>query len=129
MDINKYVGIPYVLYGRDFSGCDCFGLVKLFYKTEFCLDIGDYIDYIKSVESYEDVINRSLPISGFSEVQEPQLGDVGLLKYRGHISHVAVYVGDRKILHVSERHNSIVQRISDRLLQNRFVGWYRYEER
>lgn len=33
--MRKYVGIPFVNHGSDFSGADCFGLIRLFYKEEF----------------------------------------------------------------------------------------------
>ena len=35
IDISKYLGIPYQHRGSDNSGVDCYGLPRLFYKTEF----------------------------------------------------------------------------------------------
>ena len=31
---QKYLPIPYQLHGRNFDGCDCWGLVLLFYKIK-----------------------------------------------------------------------------------------------
>jgi cell wall-associated NlpC family hydrolase len=44
MDIVKYLGIPYVWMGRNTSGCDCWGLVQIFYAKEFDITVPDYKD-------------------------------------------------------------------------------------
>lgn len=41
-DISKYIAIPFRNGGRDFRGCDCGGLLRLFYQTELCIDLPDF---------------------------------------------------------------------------------------
>ena len=37
--LDWYLGIPWVLDGQSLAGCDCWGLVKLVYRTELGLDL------------------------------------------------------------------------------------------
>lgn len=41
-DITKYLGIPYKHKGDDKAGVNCYGLIRLFYKQEFNIDLFDY---------------------------------------------------------------------------------------
>jgi len=41
MILAKYLSAPYVFGGRDFSGCDCFGLVSLYFKHELGIILFD----------------------------------------------------------------------------------------
>jgi hypothetical protein len=44
IDVGKYVGIPWVCSSvrpPSFSGADCYGLVRLFYREEFGVDVPD----------------------------------------------------------------------------------------
>ena len=42
IDISKYLGIPYKHLGSDWTGINCYGLVRLFYKKELGISIPDY---------------------------------------------------------------------------------------
>ena len=42
IDISKYLGIPYKHRGAAWSGVDCYGLARLFYNTEFGIEVPDY---------------------------------------------------------------------------------------
>ena len=42
IDTSKYLGIPFKHRGADWCGVDCYGLLRLFYKTEFNINIPDY---------------------------------------------------------------------------------------
>lgn len=42
IDISKYLGIPFEHRRAEWGGVDCYGLVRLFYRSEFKIEIPDY---------------------------------------------------------------------------------------
>lgn len=126
MDVSKYITIPYKEHGRDFSGCDCYGLAMLFYKEEFGIDLPDFTEYSPSFEDYNKEIVRAKPLVGVVKVDVPVEGDLGLLNYLGMPTHVVIYVGNGKILQVTKRTNTVCHSIEHRSTKNRLEGWYRY---
>ena len=57
VNLVKYMSIPYIWGGSSFSGADCYGLVVLFYKEQFKLNIFDYKNLASQFEG--DVSNSS----------------------------------------------------------------------
>jgi len=57
MDIKKYIAIKYEKHGASESGVDCLGLVSLFYKNEFNINIKDISWKKKETPSYGDVVS------------------------------------------------------------------------
>ena len=41
-DYCRYIGIPFVVGGRDIQGFDCWGFLKHYYKNELNIDVIDY---------------------------------------------------------------------------------------
>lgn len=63
MIVNDFIGIPFVDKGRDIKGCDCYGLIKLYYKEILNIDIPDvlaspnqpklaYMEYLANTNKY-----------------------------------------------------------------------------
>ena len=128
MEINDFVGIPYEAHGRSFTGCDCYGLVCLFYKHYFNKLLPNFLEYSEDLSSYASSIELVKHPFGFREIDEPKLGDVGVFKYMGFASHVGVYIGDGKVLHILRKTHSVVQKLDNISLRGRLDGWYRYEK-
>lgn len=38
--IERMVGVPWVRWGSDFSGSDCYGVVILYHREVLCIDLG-----------------------------------------------------------------------------------------
>jgi len=125
---NKYLGIPYLHHGRDETGIDCWGLVRLVYKQEYQVDLPSF------VESYlEDDRIRSEELiaqyrEGWEELDAPQEGCVVVLRVMGHLSHVGVCINERQFLHAQEGSGSSVQDFDGVKWSRRVSGFYRYRE-
>lgn len=63
----------------------------------------------------------------FDKVEDPKFGDLILIKIKGIESHIAVYVGEGKMLHTSRATGSIVERIER--WNPRIVGFYRVKRK
>ena len=52
--VNNYIGIPFVSGGRDKTGCDCYGLVRLILQNEYNIELpllsGDYTNALNIAE-------------------------------------------------------------------------------
>jgi cell wall-associated NlpC family hydrolase len=126
MDINKYIGIPFKIHGRDFNGLDCYGLVRLFYKEEFGIELPLFLGYDNTVKSYSEKIDVSRKLLDVVRIDKPEVGSIGLFRYKGFLSHVGVYVGNNMLLHILNKTDSICVRTTNTTIKGRLEGWYKY---
>ena len=126
MKVEKYIRIPFRSHGRDFDGCDCYGLVRLFLKEELGKEIPDFWDYASADDGavISSLIKEHKPAIAGKEKEIPDVGDVALYKFRGYISHIGVYVGDGYILHVLRGCDSVCVPAEHGILKGRLVGFY-----
>ena len=125
-DTNKYLSIPFLEFGRDFYGCDCYGLVRLIYKNEFEIDIPEFCgighkEYLK----ISDKIDQCKCTSDWKSVNSPRLGDVVLLKNKGVATHVGLLVSADKFIHMSENIGCSIDGIAGSRWNSRIEGFYR----
>ena len=90
-DYSKLVGIPY-------SKADCFQFAKMFYAEILGKELHHYYETTPAeLADRQDLIYTNM--GQFSRVDNPQFGDIVLIKVLGFESHIAIYVGDGKIIH------------------------------
>ena len=128
--IDRYIGIPYLDRGRGFDGCDCWGLVKLFYENEMDIPLPDF-DVGREEWQKIDGIVRSEKV-WWKSVVIPTTPCVVVLKLdRRHIdwcTHLGVHIGDGWMLHTSSEKDSVRIRIDHPFYRNRVEGFYEYTE-
>jgi cell wall-associated NlpC family hydrolase len=103
-NISKYLAIPYKDRGNSFDGVDCYGLLKLFYKEEFGIELIDYKNEIKMCdeERYHALISDNIG-NEFEEVNNADIGDmVMLFNSNGIATHVGIVISNNKILHATD---------------------------
>lgn len=83
MDIVQFIGVPYKERGRDLTGCDCYGFVRLvLLKQGIALPLYDY------AEQNPDTVAEELKAI---KVDTPQDGDVVYVISRDRSGHIGVY--------------------------------------
>lgn len=115
-DYSNLVGIPY-------SELDCYGLAKKFYKEVLGEDLKSYYDSTpKELSERKDLVYTAK--SDFVQVELPEFGDIVLIKIDGVESHIAIFVGEGKILHsLKTAGYSVIERASR--WATRITGFYR----
>ena len=126
-NLNKFIGIPYKKYGRDFNGCDCYGLVYLFYKYIVGIDLPLYTDEYNhnSATSISTAITRN--ISSWFQVNKPRFSDCILFNLEGCNTHIGIFLERDRFLHTTEsRKESCIERLSHPFWKTRIEGFYRH---
>ena len=127
---SKYLGIPYKPAGRGFDGLDCYGLLVLYYKTEFGIDIFDPLVQFRNAKDLEgkkyilDGLKRS---TEWIKIDESELRTHdGLLLCNGtpYPNHCGIVTGPNQFLQIYEGPGCNVSRI-DRW-RSRIHGFYRH---
>lgn len=128
---GRYIGLPFHDHGRDRSGLDCWGLVRLVLAEQFGFALPSLVhEYERTtqVEKISALILREsraewkLVISGTE-----QCGDVAVLRVRGAPMHVGLVLGDRQMLHIERGIDSVIEKYSAPRWADRVAGFYRYK--
>lgn len=125
--MDKYVGIPFMEKGRDFStGVDCWGLVQHIYKCEYGVQLPDYTDLYADTKdrAIGGVINENLAQS-WEPVQEPQRGDIIILRLMGQPFHVGVVIDNTSFIHCENGVGTVIESYKGMKWKKRTLGFYR----
>jgi len=126
--MRKYLGIPYVDKGRDENGLDCYGLVYLYYKNEYGIELETFTqDY----ESASDAITAHGAIEKhrdeFLEVDKPREGDLIIFTIGGFNAHIGLMISDKKFLHTLDGCEVTVESIDSITWRNRINSYLRFK--
>ena len=105
MKINDFIGIPYLAGGRDFKGCDCWGLVTLYYREALGLELPDYKISPEDFKIIDKKISGLWGGSGYKRIDRPVENCLVLMRlgnFRGGINHIGIWKGS-KILQAYEK--------------------------
>ena len=128
LTVAKYVGLKYQSRGRDWSGVDCYGLVKLFYRQELGVELPDYnysdADNMQEV-SLCAVAGRSNP-NLWTRVLTAAWGDVVMFRIAGLPAHIGVVLNNRDFLHAFHGRNACVESLESINWRQRIDGYFRW---
>lgn len=129
MNFEKYIGIPYAEKGRDETGLDCWGLVRLVYKNELNIDLPSFsAEYDTSDnERLEELFAQYK--EGWESTDCAEVGDVVIFRIFGYESHIGVCVGDNNFLHVREGRDSVIESLDNAKWNRRITGFFKYSEK
>ena len=110
------------LIGTPYSKMNCWDVAREFYRLEMGEELKHYM--VDSIEDREAIKNLIYANSGeFFKVDTPEFGDLMLIKIRGIESHIAVYLGQGRLLHSMQSAGCVVDRVDrwDKVI----LGYYR----
>jgi cell wall-associated NlpC family hydrolase len=117
-NLDKYINLKFRYKGRDFSGVDCYGLVRLVLKNERQIKLPEY-EYSQKwyFEGKNYIVEIKNDSSNWSQISTDKINPFDVILFysspkRIIVNHMGVYIGEEKFLHVSENHNSMVDRLS-----------------
>lgn len=126
---SEYVGIPFKTLGRDRSGIDCWGLIKLYYFEYLGIDLPGYEECTKSGRK---AISQKVNISRFedpwTETKSPQDGDVVVCRIEGQPFHVGLYFHHNKMLHAIPKSGVVEVDLEEVEWNNRVLAYYRHQK-
>ncbi len=128
--LAHYIGLPFKEHGRDRSGLDCWGLVRLVLAEQFSFHLPSYAtDYGRTTDSAAigALISRESRADWRSVVAgDESAGDVIVLRMRGQPMHVGLVAGDGQMLHIEQGINSALERYTASRWASRIHAIYRY---
>lgn len=90
--INYAVGLPWVRWGSDWSGCDCYGLVVLYHREVLGVQLED-VPQKELIEGLRDVSHLWERVSGVENA-------CAFMSFVGDIpTHVGLCIGGDMVLH------------------------------
>jgi cell wall-associated NlpC family hydrolase len=120
-DFSKLIGTPY-------KEKDCWGIVVEFYRVALGIELNSYYqDIPKDRDIAKNLIYSSMGDFTLVEAKEAKFGDILLIKLMGVESHIAVYVGEGKMLHSTLHSGCVIESVSR--WKHLIVGYYRVNEK
>ena len=126
---NAYVGLPFADQGRDRTGCDCWGLVRLVFAEKLNIDLLDYQgDYVSAAEHAEiaALINREIDVGPWERTEAPEPFDVLLFRQGRLGNHVGIRITATKMLHMARGEQAKIEDIHGARWGKRYLGAYRH---
>ena len=126
MDIVKYLSIPFGDRGRSFESCDCFGLVQLFYKHEFNIELPSYVEAYENEKDRDAIcneINKERKLSGWTETHDPEYGNLIVLNILGRPLHLGIMLNNTDFIHCMKNKGVVVEKTTDISWANRINGF------
>lgn len=106
--VNSYIGIPFLVNGRDMQGFDCYGLVVHVMQHQQGVSIVDWkVADERAVTAFAAMatgIAQQLKDGKAVEVEHPQDFDIVAIERHGMAIHLGVYINGG-VLHTSKDTN------------------------
>lgn len=123
----RLVETPFVPFGRDYDGIDCWGCIWLAYRDVLGIALPSGIGGYSSAEARQEIEALFEQRHGVWERQDvPKVMDVALMRVCGALCHVGLIVGKRQMLHSLKGTGTCIEDYAGLRWQRRIEGFYRY---
>lgn len=123
MDLNQYIGIPFASKGRDRTGLDCWGLLRLIYAEQRGIELPCLADtYEHSDHGAEAVLRHR---EGWLDIVNPSEGDLVLFRVRGE-PHIGMVLEGRQFIHARDGAEVCIESLDSVQWASRIEGFYTY---
>lgn len=125
--VQDYIGIPFVSGGRDRTGLDCYGLIRLVLMEQYGCKLplldGKY-DNALNLYNTSPLFFQQLPILT-EKIAGPQEKALALLEMHQLPCHLGLFCGGESIIHSRAGVGVVAEKLDSRRLPGKIVGWYR----
>ena len=127
---EKYLEVPWDGSGTagSFSGCNCYGLLRLIFREEFGIILPGYEGEAYSRGVDKEALGKKFERGRqqWTEVKVPTVGDVAWLRIAGHPFHVGVMVSPEHFIHIEEGCGPVIESIKSPRWARRVHGFARW---
>lgn len=127
MTADRFAAIPFADRGRDYSGCDCWGLVWLWYRDVLGIALDPYDGVAaRDAAAIREMIERHR--DEWAEVTAPRDHDVVVMRSltgRGD-GHLGLVVEKRRLMHTTDPIGVRVERLSAPHVASRIIEFRRH---
>ena len=116
LDLNHFINIPWRATEPSLRGCQCWGLVQLYYDIELDIELPDLTCVQNQMHLWQRV-----------SLSEVQLGDVLLFRVGEKDRHVGIAIDMQKMLHVEVRSTSCIEDYRGIKWKDKLLNAYRYK--
>lgn len=130
MNVNAYVGLPFVPRGRTRDGVDCYGLFRLVFAERFDIALPSFDGLYTTTEDGQelaDIIAQRLGPWREVEVGTERAGDGVLMSFKGLPRHIGLVLGSGRALHIERGAGSLIESYQGPRLRPRVLGFFRHE--
>ena len=136
MNLSAYIGLPFVEHGRDASGLDCWGLVRLVLHEQFGADVPAYdAGYAKTtdLDDINGVVDRAKPWWRRVAERDVRPGYVALMRVAGRECHCGLVTRRGWMLHIEAPNKdgreagAVQERYTRPRWKRRLAGFYRWQ--
>ena len=98
--IQTAICVPFCERGRDYTGWDCWGLVRCGYMDIFNVFLPIFLEEYKNTSDYSGMVKLVNKESNNRWIKSSRvLGSVAVIKRRGYLLHVGLVATNYEILH------------------------------
>jgi len=128
---DRYIRIPFVDGGRDASGLDCFGLVRMVLKEHKGIDLPAYGEIsAQDLAAIARTMNAGAEEEIWLDADKPQPFDVAVMKWFARPSagagHVGIVIDGNRILHTEGHSGPVIADIGHFSIKRRILFYRRH---